>query len=612
MKRDFSSPLFSLRPLWLLPALLLFALPALAETVTIGSADDWAAFANRVNNGETSLDAKMTADVKLTQDSPFVGTDTSRPYAGTFDGDGHTLTVNWRFTDGTQWVAPFRFTKSCLIQNLHVTGSLESNGKFVAGFVGLCRLNATPPYTYTRIQNCRSSVTITCTLTGDATSAGFVGHVEDASTARVRFDNCLFDGSLLGSTANCCGGFVGYRPGAAYAKYYNSLFAPQEITIGENNSYTFSRGGLDESSDYYYMRTFGEAQGTDASSMSPETLVSKLGSAWTVANGKAALALFPYAVVAPTTPSVAAVDGFVYQGALKNVSGLPLTGPQKVEFRLYDAATGGTPLWGRSCAVQLNEKGLFNAELSDKAGDEIEGVNGINLASILARNSASTLYVGVTVAGGDGEIAPRQRVLSVPYAAFAADSGTASGNFAVAGKLDAAGLAVSGQADIAGKATVKGNATVKGKLSVSGKILGPGSRAAYGTAPVGAIVIWSGAANRIPDGWKLCDGSNGTPDLRGRFVVGYNPNDGDYNSPGKTGGEKRHTLTVSEMPSHQHSYTFKGADLKLSWKNHNYFYDASGHYDGNGNTKWTDSTGGGQPHENRPPYYVLCYIMRVK
>ena len=608
MKRDTSSPLRSLRPLWLIPALLLAAAPALAETVTIATADDWAAFANRVNAGETSLDAKLTAEVSLSQDSPFVGTDTSRPYAGTFDGDGHTLTVNWRFTDGTQWVAPFRFTKSCLIQNLHVTGSLESNGKFVAGFVGLCRLNATPPYTYTRIQNCRSSVTITCTLTGDATSAGFVGHVEDASTARVRFDNCLFDGSLLGSTANCCGGFVGYRPGAAYAKYYNSLFAPQEITIGEYNSFTFSRGGLDESSDYYYMRTFGEAQGTDASAMSAETLVSKLGSAWTVSNGKAALARFPY----PTTPSVAAVDGFVYQGALKNVSGAPMTGRQTVQFRLYDAATGGSPLWGRSQSVLLDTNGLFHAELSDDAGDEIEGVNAINLASILARNSSSTLYVGVTVVGADGEIAPRQRVLSVPYAAFAADSGNALGNFAVAGKLSSSRLAVSGQATIAGKATVKGNAAVKGKLSVSGKILGPGSRAAYGTAPVGAIVLWSGAANRIPDGWVLCNGSNGTPDLRGKFVVGYHPGDSDYNAPGKTGGETRHTLSKDEMPEHNHSYSFKGADLKLGWDSDNYFYDASGHYSDNNNTKWTNNEGSGKSHENRPPYYTLCYIMRVK
>lgn len=606
MKRDFSSPLFSLRPLWLLPALLLFALPALAETVNIGSADDWAAFANRVNNGETSLDAKMTADVKLSQDSPFVGTDTSRPYAGTFDGNGHTLTVNWRFTDGTQWVAPFRFTSGCLIQNLHVTGSLESNGKFVAGFVGECLKKY---YNDTRILNCRSSVTITCTLTGDATSAGFVGHVEPSSIARVRFDNCLFDGSLLGSTANCCGGFVGYRPGSAYAKYYNSLFAPKEITIGEYNSYTFSRGGADLLENCCYTQAFGEKEGTDASSMSAEDLAAKLGSAWTVSGGKAALALFPYSA----SFSVAALDGFVYQGALKNVSGAPMTGRQTVQFRLYDAATGGSPLWGRSHSVLLDTNGLFHAELSDGAGDEIEGVNAINLAAILARNSSSPLYVGVTVAGADGEIAPRQRLLSVPYAAFAADSATAAGNFAVAGKLTAAGLAVSRQATIAGQATVKGDATVKGKLAVSGKILGPGSRAAYGTAPVGVIVIWSGSANRIPDGWVLCDGDNGTPDLRGRFVVGYDPNDSDYNAPGRTGGEKTHTLNVDQLPSHSHNTVVHTVGYALS---HNDSAEAAtfdSYKRNNGNRDISgDSTGGGQAHENRPPYYTLCYIMRVK
>jgi microcystin-dependent protein len=306
------------------------------------------------------------------------------------------------------------------------------------------------------------------------------------------------------------------------------------------------------------------------------------------------------------------VDGFVYQGALKNVSGAPMTGRQTVQFRLYDAATGGSPLWGRSHSVLLDTNGLFHAELSDGAGDEIEGVNAINLAAILARNSSSPIYVGVTVAGADGEIAPRQRLLSVPYAAFAADSATAAGNFAVAGRLSAAGLAVSGRADIAGKATVKGNAAVKGKLSVSGKILGPGSRAAYGTAPVGAIVIWSGSANRIPDGWKLCDGDNGTPDLRGRFVVGYDDRDSDYNTPGRTGGEKTHTLNLDQLPSHSHNTPVSIWGYHLTRDSLWEFLAPSSYYTDHQTTIPSYSAGGGQAHENRPPYYTLCYIMRVK
>ena len=610
MKHVPISPLRSLRPLWLIPALLLAAAPARAEPVNIATAADWAAFADRVNAGENYLDAKMTANVTLSQDSPFVGNDTSYPYTGTFDGDGHTLRVNWRFTDGTQWVAPFRFADACTIQNLHVTGALESNGKFVAGFIGQV-LKHSSGLVYSQIRNCRSSVTITCTISGDATSAGFVGHVENSGDAGVKLTDCLFDGSLLGPTASCCGGFTGYRPTRAYARYYNCLFAPESVTISDYNSYTFSRGGADTLENGCYTQAYGDTQGgTDASSMSAEDIAAKLGSAWTVSGGKAVLELFPYSAAAPSPD---AVDGFVYQGALKNVSGLPLTGRKTVEFRLYDAATGGTPLWGRSCSVLLDTNGRFNAELSDNAGDEIEGVNGINLPAILARNSSSPIYVGVTVAGADGEIAPRQRILSVPYAAFAADSGNASGNFAVAGKLDAAGLAVSGQADIAGQATVKGNAAVKGNLAVAGKILGPGSRAAYGTAPVGAIVIWSGAVNRIPDGWALCDGSNGTPDLCGKFVVGYAANDGDYNAPGKTGGEKTITLTVDQIPSHSHNNRVKTVGYALSY---NSSAEAAAPDSNDRNNGYqsiaSDTTGDDQAHENRPPYYTLCYIMRVK
>ena len=50
-----------------------------------------------------------------------------------------------------------------------------------------------------------------------------------------------------------------------------------------------------------------------------------------------------------------------------------------------------------------------------------------------------------------------------------------------------------------------------GNVTVNGAVSG------YGTAPVGCIILWSGAANKIPEGWALCNGQNGTPDLRNRF-----------------------------------------------------------------------------------------------
>ncbi|MBR6021913.1 MAG: tail fiber protein [Kiritimatiellae bacterium] len=169
-------------------------------------------------------------------------------------------------------------------------------------------------------------------------------------------------------------------------------------------------------------------------------------------------------------------------------------------------------------------------------------------------------------------------------------------------------MAVSGDATFSTSATVSGDATVEGDLTVSGTVSG------YGSVPVGTIVLWSGAANKIPDGWALCDGStvNGskTPDLRGRFVVGYNPNDGDY-SVKKTGGEKYHQLSVEELPSHSHNislsiwgYTGSRKDL---WE-----VAAPEWYYSNKQTISSQSVGGNQAHENRPPYYTLCYIMRVK
>jgi len=71
------------------------------------------------------------------------------------------------------------------------------------------------------------------------------------------------------------------------------------------------------------------------------------------------------------------------------------------------------------------------------------------------------------------------------------------------------------------------------------------------TIPAGMISLWYGSIGSIPSGWYLCDGSNGTPDLRDRFVIGA----GSSYSVAATGGSANHTLTTAEMPSHTHSAT---------------------------------------------------------
>ena len=313
------------------------------------------------------------------------------------------------------------------------------------------------------------------------------------------------------------------------------------------------------------------------------------------------------------TSAGAASAAFSYQGVLKNASNEPLTGNQTIELRLYTSAEEGSPVWGRTYNVLVDTNGLFNIEVSDSTGSSLEGISSTaTLPAVFAKNADTTLHIGIKVSGTSGEIRPRQTLLAVPYATFAANVANASGDLAVGGNLTASSVVVSNDV-AAGSLTVAGalgaaSLTTSGTASVGGDLVVGGSLTGFGVAPVGSIILWSGAVNEIPTGWALCNGENNTPNLRNRFVVGAGQ---DY-AVGDTGGANEVTLTVEQMPSHSHSYSFNGADLKGSWDSDNYFYNQSNEYPNNGNRKSTNSTGGGKPHENRPPYYALCYIMRVK
>ncbi|MFV0231791.1 hypothetical protein OBK30_01850 [Empedobacter falsenii] len=146
---------------------------------------------------------------------------------------------------------------------------------------------------------------------------------------------------------------------------------------------------------------------------------------------------------------------------------------------------------------------------------------------------------------------------------------------------------------------------------------------------VGFVQDFYGDINSIPTGWHLCDGTNGTPDLRKMFVVGYDPRDADYNAIGKTGGAKEVTLTVNQLPKHKFSgkTSMAGSHPHNVERIHPYIGTAiGGGFDGGRNSFRsqnvqtsssgdhehsfeTNEVGGGQSHENRPPFYVLAKIM---
>ena len=169
--------------------------------------------------------------------------------------------------------------------------------------------------------------------------------------------------------------------------------------------------------------------------------------------------------------------------------------------------------------------------------------------------------------------------------------------------------------------------------------------------PSGCILLWSGAANAIPSGFVLCNGSNSTPDLRGKFVVGYHNSNGDYDV-GDTGGAETVTLSEAQIPSHNHSFssshthgsgsystnttgshthTWQRQDVGINngyrpWpasnndckstnvntgSNGNHSHSITG-TSGSGTASGnTGNKGSGNAHENRPPFYALCYIMKT-
>lgn len=128
--------------------------------------------------------------------------------------------------------------------------------------------------------------------------------------------------------------------------------------------------------------------------------------------------------------------------------------------------------------------------------------------------------------------------------------------------------------------------------------------------PRGTVLMWY--SNTIPPGWVECNGQNNSPDLRGRFPVGV----GSEYALGNTGGMESVILKDTELPSHIHS----GKTNDVSYGRDSYgvaetifFVEPHTAKDEGTHTHTftTDATGGSQPHNNMPPYYVLRFIMKT-
>jgi microcystin-dependent protein len=146
--------------------------------------------------------------------------------------------------------------------------------------------------------------------------------------------------------------------------------------------------------------------------------------------------------------------------------------------------------------------------------------------------------------------------------------------------------------------------------------------------PAGGIILWSGSVASIPSGWALCNGSNGTPDLRNRFVVGA----GSTYAVNGTGGSAD-AIVVSHTHTATSTVTDPGHFHTTTWSNINDFNqggatppgaeafpdDNTGTFTINTDSKTTGitvgttvaSAGSSGTNANLPPYYALAYIMKL-
>ena len=247
----------------------------------LGSVQDWQAFAALINSGMTTANARMTADIDLGDDQTMIGLgsedgrygDGNLLYTGIFDGQGHTLTIN--YVANERFVAPFRHIQDATIKNLRVAGTITTSEQFTGGMVGACYGQNRDNY----ITNCISSVNIVSSWVntddsylGGSLIGGIIGKL--CYYNRLHISDCIFNGSISGENRTVAwGGFVGLPDGTIIVR--NSLLTAEfnctNVMVGYNGSGTFSSvfgGGYASSIDIdgsnYYLNALGAVQGTQA------------------------------------------------------------------------------------------------------------------------------------------------------------------------------------------------------------------------------------------------------------------------------------------------------------------------------------------------------------
>lgn len=215
-----------------------------SECFIVNSKETWEKFCTVVKKSNSKVTAKMTADITDAV-TTMAGT-SAHPYQGTFEGQGHTLTLN--LTTATEGAGPFGYVDGATVKGLRTVGTINTSAKFAGGIVGVAN------NTLSTISDCQSDVTINSSTLPDATHGGIVA----LAKSPVSIENCAFTGTINSPTSYNCGGILGWA-GAAGNTIKNCLVTGKlevKTSVNGENSDPIARHNVNvEVSNTYYLHT---------------------------------------------------------------------------------------------------------------------------------------------------------------------------------------------------------------------------------------------------------------------------------------------------------------------------------------------------------------------
>lgn len=292
------------------------------------------------------------------------------------------------------------------------------------------------------------------------------------------------------------------------------------------------------------------------------------------------------------------------QGRLTDDTGAPVpAGFKQFTFKIFDAPTGGTEIWpagaGEEQAVATDDNGLWDATVGAV----------IPLTDDVFADTARWLEIRIDDGVNPPETLSRVKISTSPFVWQAsrseyADSSTTVADLAIHnGKLDNDAVTTD---KIASGAVELSDLNQNG--AADGQVMKwNGSQWVVGyEMPAGVIVMWSGTAATIPPGWALCDGANGTPDLRNRFVMGATDAGGTGGSTTASWGNHTHTVDPPNTGT-----TSNSSSYCLVWEVGGQCVAANGHTHSVNIAPFASASDGANSVSIIPPYYNLAYIMKL-